>query len=89
VQNLDIGIDAAGKLRFANNPRSQETIEVKGKVVAPGFIDVLADNAIQQRLPFKSLKNTKCPTVSALHCKCTAAVPTAPLTMSGSSVCRI
>lgn len=45
-QNVDIGIDAAGKLRLGSNLRSQQTMNVSGKVIAPGFVDILADNAI-------------------------------------------
>jgi len=43
----DVGIDAVGKLRFgpAGTLAAPEVIDVSGKVVAPGFIDILADNA--------------------------------------------
>ncbi len=42
--NSDIGVDAAGKLRFGTGLRAEEEIDVSGKIVSPGFIDVLADN---------------------------------------------
>jgi N-acyl-D-aspartate/D-glutamate deacylase len=45
-QTGDIGIDATGKLRLGNNLRAPETLDVTNKVVAPGFIDILADNAV-------------------------------------------
>jgi N-acyl-D-aspartate/D-glutamate deacylase len=40
----DVGIDDSGLLRFGPGLAARETIEVTGKVVAPGFIDILADN---------------------------------------------
>src|SRR5215207_1777256 len=44
-QTIDIGIDAAGKLRFGSEMRGVETLNVSGRVVSPGFIDILADNS--------------------------------------------
>jgi N-acyl-D-aspartate/D-glutamate deacylase len=58
-QNIDIGIDAMGKLRFGGNLRTQETIDVSGKVIAPGFIDILADNAIQPGTTFPIFEKYK------------------------------
>lgn len=58
-QNIEIGIDAAGKLRFGNNLRAQEIIDVSGKVIAPGFIDILADNAIQPETTFPIFEKYK------------------------------
>src|SRR5215204_2711886 len=43
-QVMDIGIDDAGKLRFGVNLRGAETLNVSGRIVSPGFIDILADN---------------------------------------------
>ncbi len=40
----DVAIDAGGKLRFGTNLQAPEVIAVTNKVVAPGFIDILADN---------------------------------------------
>jgi N-acyl-D-aspartate/D-glutamate deacylase len=45
-QTLDIGIDASGRLRFGNNLRGQQTLNVSGKIVSPGFVDILADNSM-------------------------------------------
>ena len=45
-QTMNIGIDAAGKLRFGSELRGVETLNVSGEVVSPGFIDILADNSI-------------------------------------------
>lgn len=46
-QTLDVGIDDAGKLRIGGDLRGIETIDVSGRVVSPGFIDILADNSTQ------------------------------------------
>jgi N-acyl-D-aspartate/D-glutamate deacylase len=45
-QQLDIGIDAGGKLQIGalNSLSAAEIIDTTGKVVSPGFIDILADN---------------------------------------------
>lgn len=45
-QTMDIGIDEAGKLHLGLNLRGTETLNVTGRVVSPGFIDILADNSI-------------------------------------------
>ena len=44
-QVMDVGIDEDGKLRFGDELRGIETLDVKGRVVSPGFIDILADNS--------------------------------------------
>jgi N-acyl-D-aspartate/D-glutamate deacylase len=44
-RTLDIGIDEAGKLRIGLNLRGNETLNITGRVVSPGFIDILADNS--------------------------------------------
>jgi len=41
----DVGIDVAGRLRFGADLQGGEVIDVSGLVVAPGFIDILADNS--------------------------------------------
>ncbi len=45
-QTLDIGIDASGKLKIGvlNSLTAPEVIDTTGKIVSPGFIDILADN---------------------------------------------
>ena len=40
----EVGVDSAGKLRFGSSLRAAQSLDISGKVVAPGFIDVLADN---------------------------------------------
>jgi N-acyl-D-aspartate/D-glutamate deacylase len=46
-QTVDIGIDLAGRLHFGNELPGADIIDVKGKIVSPGFVDILADNSIQ------------------------------------------
>ncbi len=43
-QTRDVGIDEAGRLRFAGDLSGTETLNVSGRVVSPGFIDILPDN---------------------------------------------
>ena len=44
-RTIDVGIDEAGKLRFGLDLRGTETLNVTGRVISPGFIDILADNS--------------------------------------------
>src|SRR5215831_18187801 len=44
--SADIGVDQEGKLRFGNGLEASEVVDVTGKIVSPGFIDVLADNGL-------------------------------------------
>lgn len=41
----DIGVDAAGRIRLGVGLAGREVIGLEGRVVSPGFIDVLADNS--------------------------------------------
>jgi N-acyl-D-aspartate/D-glutamate deacylase len=45
-QQLDVGIDQYGKLLIGslNSLSAPQVIDVTGKIVSPGFIDILADN---------------------------------------------
>lgn len=45
LQNIDVGIDKDGKLHLGNDLIGTEILNVSGRVVAPGFIDILADNS--------------------------------------------
>jgi N-acyl-D-aspartate/D-glutamate deacylase len=58
-QSLDVGVDANGKLQFANDLLGQETIDVHDKIVAPGFIDILADNAIEPQATYHTFEKYK------------------------------
>lgn len=41
----DLGVDAAGRIRLGTGLTAAEALDVEGRVIAPGFIDVLADNS--------------------------------------------
>jgi len=58
-QTSDVGIDAAGKLRLGNNLRAPEILDVSNKIVAPGFIDILADNAANPESTFPIFEKFK------------------------------
>lgn len=55
----DIGVDRAGKLRFGNDLRAAKCLDVSGNVVAPGFIDILADNATRPAVTFPIFEKYK------------------------------
>jgi N-acyl-D-aspartate/D-glutamate deacylase len=52
-QVVDVGIDLAGRLKIgpANSLSGVEVVRTDGKIISPGFIDILADNAAN---PLKS-----------------------------------
>lgn len=58
-QTIDVGIDFNGRLRFGNNLTSQYVLDVKDRVVAPGFIDILADNSTSPESTYKIFENYK------------------------------
>lgn len=58
-QTMDIGIDSAGRLRFGPNLRGPQVLEVNGRVVAPGFIDILADNAMSPETTYQTFEKYK------------------------------
>ena len=58
-QTGDIGIDAGGKLRLGNNLRAPEIRDLSNKVIAPGFIDILADNAANPASTFPIFEKYK------------------------------
>ncbi len=58
-QTLDIGIDAGGRLRLGGNLKGQETINVSGKVVSPGFVDILADNSMDPESTYNTFEKYK------------------------------
>jgi len=58
-QILDVGIDSAGQLRLGNQLRGIEAINVSGKIVSPGFVDVLADNAIDPESTYDTFEKYK------------------------------
>jgi len=58
-QTLDVGIDAAGKLRFGNNLRGQQSINISGKILSPGFVDILADNSMDPGSTYDTFEKYK------------------------------
>jgi N-acyl-D-aspartate/D-glutamate deacylase len=44
-QTIDAGIDFNNRLHFGNNLTSTQVLNIKDLVIAPGFIDILADNS--------------------------------------------
>jgi N-acyl-D-aspartate/D-glutamate deacylase len=58
-QTGDIGIDAGGRLRFGSDLRAPELLDITGRVVSPGFIDVLADNGANPTRTFPIFEKYK------------------------------
>jgi N-acyl-D-aspartate/D-glutamate deacylase len=58
-QTIDVGIDASGKLRFGNNLRGQQSVNVSGKIVSPGFVDILADNSMDPGSTYDTFEKYK------------------------------
>lgn len=58
---LDIGIDKEGKLVMApmNSLTAPNIIDVTGKIVSPGFIDILADNGSSPASTYKIFEKYK------------------------------
>src|SRR6185295_14083676 len=54
-QILDVGIDESGKLKIGspNSLNASEIVDVPNKIVSPGFIDILADNAANPEKTYK------------------------------------
>ncbi|MBD3637989.1 MAG: amidohydrolase family protein [Crocinitomicaceae bacterium] len=61
-QKLFVGINSFGKLKISATPlKGQQIIDATGKIVSPGFIDILADNSSNPEetyLTFESYKVT-------------------------------
>ena len=58
-QTMDIGIDESGRLRLGTDLRGTETLNVSGRVVSAGFIDILADNAISPETTYSIFEKYK------------------------------
>lgn len=58
-QVIDIGIDDAGKLHFGSDLLGAETLNVSGRVVSPGFIDILADNSTSPETTYSIFEKYK------------------------------
>ena len=51
-QTIDVGIDHGNRLRFGNNLSAPQILPINNRVVAPGFIDILADNSTSPETTF-------------------------------------
>ena len=58
-RTVDVGIDEAGKLRFGIDLRGTETLNVTGRVISPGFIDILADNSTSPETTYQIFEKYK------------------------------
>jgi N-acyl-D-aspartate/D-glutamate deacylase len=58
-QTIDVGIDSQGRLRFGNDLLGTQTINVAGKVISPGFIDILADNSMDPDSTYDTFEKYK------------------------------
>lgn len=58
-QTIDVGIDFSGRLRFGHNLPAKYVLDVKDRVVAPGFIDILADNSTSPESTYQIFENYK------------------------------
>lgn len=58
-QTMDIGVDASGTLRLGNDLRGLENLNVSGKIVSPGFVDILADNSINPQATYDTFEKYK------------------------------
>jgi len=58
-RTTDIGIDQAGKLRLGLNLRGIETLNVNGRVISPGFVDILADNSTSPETTYSIFEKYK------------------------------
>lgn len=58
-QTGDIGVDRDGKLRFGAQLPGARCYSLPGRVIAPGFIDILADNATNPAATFPVFEKYK------------------------------
>ena len=58
-QTGDIGVDRGGKLRFGDRLTGTRCFSLPGKVIAPGFIDILADNSTNPAATFPVFEKYK------------------------------
>jgi N-acyl-D-aspartate/D-glutamate deacylase len=58
-QTLSVGIDVQGRIRLGTDLRGVETVNVSGKVVSPGFVDILADNSMDPGSTYDTFEKYK------------------------------
>ncbi|MFT4601058.1 MAG: N-acyl-D-aspartate/D-glutamate deacylase [Arenicella sp.] len=59
-QKLYVGINSYGRLKLSETPlKAQQIIDATGKIVSPGFIDILADNSSNPETTYKTFESYK------------------------------
>lgn len=58
-QTGEIGVDATGRLRFGPGLTAPVVLDITDRVVAPGFIDILADNSTSPEPTFRIFEKYK------------------------------
>src|SRR6185312_7252726 len=58
-RTTDIGIDENNKLRVGIDLRGSETLNVTGRVISPGFVDILADNSTSPESTYQIFEKYK------------------------------
>ena len=58
-RTTDIGIDENNKLRFGIDLRGSEKLNVTGRIISPGFIDILADNSTSPESTYQIFEKYK------------------------------
>ncbi len=59
-KNVYVGILPNGKLKLSSLPlKAREVIDASGKIVSPGFIDILADNSSKPEATYKIFESYK------------------------------
>lgn len=56
---MDAGIDREGKLRLGSGLEADEVIDGRGRIISPGFIDILADNSASPEQTFPVFEKYK------------------------------
>jgi adenine deaminase len=60
LKKLFVGINGFGKLKISSIPlKGQQIIDATGKIVSPGFIDILADNSSNPESTFTTFESYK------------------------------
>jgi N-acyl-D-aspartate/D-glutamate deacylase len=58
LQDLDVAVTPQGRLRLGRGLEARDTLDARGLVVSPGFVDVLSDNRKGHREIFERYKVT-------------------------------
>lgn len=58
-QTIDVGIDFGNRLHFGKGLSAPQVLDVKDRVIAPGFIDILADNSTSPETTYSIFERYK------------------------------